>query len=45
MTKYLIIAVILVVAELVCFKIADKCNIIDKSKVTRGSVICLRSEG
>lgn len=29
---YLIIAAVLIVAELVYFKIADKCNIIDKPK-------------
>lgn len=45
MTMCLIIVAILLVAELVCFKIADKYNIIDKLKVTRGYVIRLRSEG
>ena len=36
---YLIIAVLLVVAELVYFKIADKCNIIDKLMVVQGQDI------
>ena len=43
---YLIIAVLLVVAELVYFKIADKCNIIDKPKERSShSTIVLRGGG
>ena len=43
---YLIIAVILVVAELVYFKIADKCNIIDKpNERSSHSTIVLRGGG
>ena len=30
MIEYIVISVLLLVAELVYFKIADKCNIIDK---------------
>ena len=45
-TTYLIIAVLLVVAELVYFKIADKCNIIDKpNERSSHSTIVLRGGG
>ena len=44
--KYIIIAVLLVVAELVYFKIADKCNIIDKpNERSSHSTIVLRGGG
>ena len=43
---YIIIAVILVAVELIYFKIADKCNIIDKSNErSRHSTIVLRGGG
>ena len=43
---YLIIAILLVVAELVYFKIADKCNIIDKpNERSSHSTIVLRGGG
>ena len=43
---YLIIAVVLIVAELVYFKIADKCNIIDKpNERSSHSTIVLRGGG
>ena len=43
---YGIIAVILVVAELVYFRIADKCNIIDKpNERSSHSTIVLRGGG
>ena len=43
---YIIIAVILVALELIYFKIADKCNIIDKSNErSRHSTIVLRGGG
>ena len=43
---YGIIAVILVIAELVYFKIADKCNIIDKpNERSSHSTIVLRGGG
>ena len=46
MMTYLIIAVLLVVAELVYFKIADKCNIIDKpNERSSHSTIVLRGGG
>ena len=45
-TTYLIIAVLLVVAELVYFKIADKCNVIDKpNERSSHSTIVLRGGG
>ena len=45
-TTYLIIAVLLVVTELVYFKIADKCNIIDKpNERSSHSTIVLRGGG
>ena len=45
-TTYLIIAVLLIVAELVYFKIADKCNIIDKpNERSSHSTIVLRGGG
>ena len=45
-TTYLIVAVLLVVAELVYFKIADKCNIIDKpNERSSHSTIVLRGGG
>lgn len=45
-TTYLIIAVLLVVAELVYFKIADKCNIIDKpNERSSHKMIVLRGGG
>ena len=44
--EYIIIAVILVVAELVYFRIADKCNIIDKpNERSSHSTIVLRGGG
>ena len=43
---YLIIAAVLVAAELVYFKIADKCNIIDKpNERSSHSTIVLRGGG
>ena len=46
MMTYIIIAVLLVVAELVYFKIADKCNIIDKpNERSSHSTIVLRGGG
>lgn len=43
---YLIIAVLLITAELVYFKIADKCNIIDKpNERSSHSTIVLRGGG
>lgn len=43
---YIIIAVILLVAELVYFKIADKCNIIDRpNERSSHSTIVLRGGG
>ena len=43
---YLIIAIILLVAELVYFRIADKCNIIDKpNERSSHSTIVLRGGG
>lgn len=43
---YLIIAVILLVAELIYFRIADKCNIIDKpNERSSHSTIVLRGGG
>ena len=43
---YLIIAVLLVAAELLYFKIADKCNIIDKpNERSSHSTIVLRGGG
>lgn len=45
-TTYLVIAVLLLVAELVYFKIADKCNIIDKpNERSSHSTIVLRGGG
>ena len=45
-TAYLIIAVLLIVAELVYFKIADKCNIIDKpNERSSHTTIVLRGGG
>ena len=46
LTSYLIIAVLLLVAELVYFRIADKCNIIDKpNERSSHSTIVLRGGG
>ena len=46
MTTYLIIAVLLLAAELIYFRIADKCNIIDKpNERSSHSTIVLRGGG
>ncbi|UKK49718.1 glycosyltransferase family 4 protein [Prevotella sp. E9-3] len=46
MGTYLVIAVLLIVAELIYFKIADKCNIIDKpNERSSHSTIVLRGGG
>jgi len=46
MTTYIIIFVLLLVAELVYFRIADKCNIIDKpNQRSSHSTIVLRGGG
>lgn len=46
MVVYLLIAVLLLVLELVYFKIADKCNIIDKPNLRSShSSIVLRGGG
>ena len=43
---YILIAVLLVVAELIYFRIADKCNIIDKpNERSSHSTIVLRGGG
>ena len=46
MMTYIIIAVLLLVAELIYFRIADKCNIIDKpNERSSHSTIVLRGGG
>lgn len=46
MIKFVLIFIILLVAELVYFKIADKCNIIDKpNERSSHSTIVLRGGG
>ena len=46
MIEYIVIAIILLITELVYFKIADKCNIIDKpDERSSHSTIVLRGRG